>query len=558
MPLTTWTLLQTLAPDATARLLLGSVGTSQLTTVAGLVLADAGPDPHGARLLDLGRDMLLAAWEEDPLNGSLARQLLWIEERSPGLEPAVAAAVNATARGWRPPDDLRYFQRIAMRREFAKVASFIDARLDKEPDNLFWVQRALIHAAVVEDQDYALSYLQGLPESLAFVAHAARASFALQAGRHAEAAGAFGNALDAAPLPVMTERRAHCLLLAGEIDAARDLWADLVRRRPWHVNLVLRLHDVLTDRAGTSAPLPGRVAVCLYSFNKADLLDATLASLMDSDMQGAAQAVTVTVLDNGSTDATADVLSTWRDKAGQCLEVISLPVNVGAAAARNWLMHAPETTGADFLAYLDDDVALPPDWLGRLGAAVAAYPEAGVWGCKVVDHASPLTIQHADLHLTPPEARPEPEQALGRRFALSNAHAEVLDFGHFDYMRPCASVTGCCHLFRTEDLQRGDGFSIHLSPSQFDDLEHDLRRARQGSMAVYQGHLGVRHKKVAGRDGHSDTAQHGNAMGNMFKLQAMFSEQDRDAIMALERKDLELDYLAKATLVAKETTAPGS
>lgn len=558
MPLTTWTLLRDQAPEAAHRLLLGSVGQSQHTATAESILAKADPGAHGARLPALGRDMLQAAWEEDSLNGVTARRLAAMERQSPGLDPAVARAVNAVAELWNPPDDLRYFQRIAMRREFAKVAAFIDARLAEDPGNLFWVQRALIHGAVAEDLEYALDRLRGLPDALAFVPHTVHASFAMRSGNHAEAAEAFGRALtprpgDTLPLPGLAERLAHCMLLAGEADAARSVWADLVRLRPWHVNLVLRLHDALTGRAGAVTPLPGPVAVCLYSFNKADLLDATLDSLMASDLDGAAGGVTVAALDNGSPDATSEVLAAWTERAGERLKVISLPVNVGAAAARNWLMQAPETAGAEFLAYLDDDTELPPDWLGRLGAAVDAYPDAGVWGCKVVDHHAPLTVQHADMHLLPGQGDepPDPGQTLGRRFTLSNAHAEVLDFGHFDYLRPCTSVTGCCHLFRAHDLRRAGGFSIHLSPSQYDDLEHDLRLADAGGQAVYQGHLRVRHKKVAGRHGRRDTAQHGNAVGNMYKLQAMFENSRLTAVMERQRLALESDYLAKAALVAE-------
>ena len=58
--------------------------------------------------------------------------------------------------------------------------------------------------------------------------------------------------------------------------------------------------------------------------------------------------------------------------------LLSSAASVAAApAARNWLMHLPEVREACWAAYIDDDIHLPPDWLPRLGAAAARYPEAG-------------------------------------------------------------------------------------------------------------------------------------------------------------------------------------
>ncbi|GKT31009.1 glycosyltransferase, partial [Aduncisulcus paluster] len=81
---------------------------------------------------------------------------------------------------------------------------------------------------------------------------------------------------------------------------------------------------------------------------------------------------------------------------------IDLPVNVGAAAARNWLMKEPQGMESDFAVYLDDDVEVEPDWISRFGAAVEAYPEAGVWGCKVLDYSVPSVMQSVDLHIIQP------------------------------------------------------------------------------------------------------------------------------------------------------------
>ena len=293
--------------------------------------------------------------------------------------------------------------------------------------------------------------------------------------------------------------------------------------------------------------------IFLYCFNKAADLDATLASLAASDLGGAR----IFVLDNGSTDATPQVIAAWAGRLAGRLVPVPLPVNVGAPAARNWLASLPAVADTDFCAYLDDDVEVPPDWLARLGAAAAALPRAGAWGCRIREHGAPGVLQNADLHLQPPDGRTDfpdfdPRKAREPCFRVSNLHLQTLDLGQFDYLRPCASVTGCCHLFRTAALRGSGGFSIRLSPTQYDDLEHDLRLAAAGKFAAYQGHLCVAHKKQTGKVSQSKPAPFGNAIGNQYKLQAMHPAAEIRRLAAEETRMLLDDLEEKAGRVDAE------
>lgn len=264
--------------------------------------------------------------------------------------------------------------------------------------------------------------------------------------------------------------------------------------------------------------LSGKAMILLYSWNKADALDETLASLAESERSESK----ILVLNNGSSDDTASVLTRWQEALGQqSFGTISLPVNVGAPAARNWLMALPECREADWLAYLDDDVALPKDWLAKLGGAVKSYPEAGVWGCKVVEYAEPGTTQSSDWHVLPSPR--ESRTAPWINFQVSELQKQVRDEQQYSYMRPCVSVTGCCHLFSRKQLEQCGEFDLRFSPSQFDDIDHDLRRALSGKMAVYQGHLKVRHMKKVGGS-HSSPALSEASLGNMYKLYHKYTD----------------------------------
>jgi GT2 family glycosyltransferase len=75
------------------------------------------------------------------------------------------------------------------------------------------------------------------------------------------------------------------------------------------------------------------------------------------------------VVDNGSEDGTLDYLrAEWPD-----VGVLALPSNVGFAAAVNRGISA---TRGDYVALLNNDVELDPDWLGELVAALDDHREA--------------------------------------------------------------------------------------------------------------------------------------------------------------------------------------
>lgn len=97
------------------------------------------------------------------------------------------------------------------------------------------------------------------------------------------------------------------------------------------------------------------ITVVVATHNRAHLLPWLLAGLAD-------QGAPVIVVDDASTDATADVLR----RAG--IATVRLPVNAGPAAARNagWRL---ATT--DLVAFIDDDCRPEPGWVAALAAAMA-------------------------------------------------------------------------------------------------------------------------------------------------------------------------------------------
>jgi GT2 family glycosyltransferase len=530
-------------PETLARrLLVGGTGPG-LAPARDAALA-AGPD-----WADLADALALAVWEGAPFWSQAAGVVTARQADRPFLPPALAGLAAAVAAASRPTAPDPYFDRLAERRDLPRMLAYLLGRQAKTPDDPGILSKLAVFApmapAAMAEVETVFSSLSG---QLAPLGRFAAAQLALLDGRAGAAEALFRDVLADFPAQAVRLGLAEARWRQGGREPALAGLSGVLRARPWDALTLCRLHDLATDLAERREALPGSLAVAVYSFNSASLLDQTLAALAGTDWSQAPAAgqPRLFVLDNGSGDGTPAVLAAWREKLGQALAVVTLPVNVGAPAARNWLASLPEVAGRDFVAYLDDDAFVPADWLGRLGAAVAAYPGAGVWGCRIRGRDAPHFVQCADSHLFP-IAR---DAAFGRAFDLASPWLVTPDWGQYAVCRPCSSVTGCCHLFRTSVLRRVGDFDIRFSPTQYDDLDHDLRLLLAGDVPVCQGHLAVVHAKTTGSAGNPGGAQYGAGFANQFKLHHKYDDGELARAAATAFASLARDAAGKAGVVA--------
>ncbi len=321
--------------------------------------------------------------------------------------------------------------------------------------------------------------------------------------------------------------RAELLLRLGEAEAGTVLLAGCFKALPWHTHLGLKLHGLLRPRPEARPEAASRAVILVYSWNKAELTRQTLASLARTDMGGAR----VLALDNGSADGTGEAMEASAGLfAPGALRVIRLPVNVGAPAARNWLIAQPEVQAAEFAVFLDDDVVLPERWLSRLLGELQANPSAGAAGCRIVSATPPQCLQSADYQLFAPSGREATIRGLPEHVNVFDNCAGALDFGLYSYARPAVHVSGCCHALRVDALRDLGGFDIRFSPTQFDDLDRDLRSAAAGRPAVYAGDVAVAHVQHSSLAKAKGPAAMGQVFGNKIKLEGRHGREEMDAV----------------------------
>jgi glycosyltransferase involved in cell wall biosynthesis len=120
------------------------------------------------------------------------------------------------------------------------------------------------------------------------------------------------------------------------------------------------------------------IVICTY--NRATSLDAMLTILAQQSC-GDRIAWRVLVVDNASTDATADVVNAHRAKGLlPGLRRIFEPQQ-GLTFAR---VRGVRETTAPWIAFVDDDNLLAPTWLEAIGNAIRRHGDAGGVGGKVV------------------------------------------------------------------------------------------------------------------------------------------------------------------------------
>ena len=449
------------------------------------------------------------SWQQYPLNRELLRLVSVLEEAGAGLGGMARMAAETEAA-------LASVPGLAVPERFETpdvLAEFMRALPEFGSKRLLW-KRFEAEQAVAHSPENAESLLEALDSSL------------------------FGLWKASAHLELVQKKGASYF----NPELFSRVWPECC----WHTNLILALFDLLYPASPEcsfkeQAPPP----VLLYSWNKRDALFQTLESLRASNIEGAP----VFVLDNGSTDNSLEMLLAQKDKWGTPFTLISLSANVGAPAARNWLLSLPEVQAAPWAVFLDDDVILEENWLQGLCRTAVANPEYGAVGCRVTDHIPPFGIQAADFHLlSASEATHSFEDVDERIFPFCSAMGETGE-AFYAYTRPCVSVTGCCHLINMKAIERAGPFDVRFNPSQFDDLERDLRSSLAGFPTYYHGQVVVRHMQHSSLRQAMGPSQQGHIMGNKIKLEFLFDGNKAEKLRLENFERVKADLLRKCARV---------
>ncbi len=246
------------------------------------------------------------------------------------------------------------------------------------------------------------------------------------------------------------------------------------------------------------------LGIVIVSWNTRDLLRDCLQSVLASE----GLSFRVVVVDNASTDGSADVVRVFPD-----VTLIANADNVGYPAANNQGFRALgfELGGGDedmprYALALNPDTVLPPAALREMVAYMDADPSIGVAGPKLV-------MLDGRLDLACRRSFPTPEISFFRMIGLSKVFPHSRRFGRYNmtYLDPDVetevdSVVGAFMMVRREAIQR-----VGLFDETFfmygEDLDWAYRIKQAGWTVKYNPRVTVTHvKRAASRQ--SRRAQH--------------------------------------------------
>ena len=265
-----------------------------------------------------------------------------------------------------------------------------------------------------------------------------------------------------------------------------------IRRLYGHTELCWRIGETLRYRPGSEFP---SVDCCLVTWNTLPFLRRCLESLASTEYP--ADRIQVYIADNASTDGTSDYLGELAATYPFRLHPIRLPVNTGCPAG---LDAAIVAGSGQLVARLDDDIILPPDWLKIMVKDLAQRPFSGCVAAKTINDDDRHAVQWGCPHCYP----------------VGFNHPDEPDSGHVDYLARVSNIHGCCILYRRDSFQRCGPIDIRYSPSQHDDLDHNIALIHGGYEVLYDGRVAVVHKLNNGLDRSATALANGRANATKF------------------------------------------
>ncbi len=200
-----------------------------------------------------------------------------------------------------------------------------------------------------------------------------------------------------------------------------------------------------------------RISVVIPTHNRAELLPRAIASVLDQTYQR----FELIVVDDGSTDATAEVVAAFEDPR---LRYVRRQEAGGAPVARNLGVASART---DLIAFLDDDDRLEPEFLERTVAIFEAAP-------------AELGFSWSGARWVRPNSRGEEEVLRQGAWQPTFANREEA-FRSFLRNRHVGTACGVC--FRRECLEAVGGFDERLVGGA-EDTDFFIRAVREFDFAV--------------------------------------------------------------------------
>lgn len=135
------------------------------------------------------------------------------------------------------------------------------------------------------------------------------------------------------------------------------------------------------------------VSIIIPSFNSESLIRSCLSNILKTNYKN----FELILIDDCSTDLSLTIVKEFQKKDKR-IKIIRNPVNSGPSRTRNNGIHSAQ---GEYIAFLETDMEVEPDWLGHLVDTLEKYPELGGVQSKVLDLHTKNKIQAVGIKFVP-------------------------------------------------------------------------------------------------------------------------------------------------------------
>ena len=221
-----------------------------------------------------------------------------------------------------------------------------------------------------------------------------------------------------------------------------------------------------------------KIGIIIVNYNGKHLLEKNLQSVVDTEYED----FEIIVVDNASVDGSIEYLR----KNFPIVKIVESKDNLGFGRGNN--LGVKEYPNFDAYLFLNNDVSVPEDWLGKLVVTLQEKNDAGAVGPKILYSKEKLgndgrIINSAGIY-------------VDKHFMPYDRYDKENDNTKFTIVEEVDAIMGGAFLIRRDVFEKTGGFNPKMF-LYYEDIDLSLRIRDLGYKIYYNGNAEVYHDHMA-------------------------------------------------------------
>ena len=215
-----------------------------------------------------------------------------------------------------------------------------------------------------------------------------------------------------------------------------------------------------------------KVNIIVLNWNGEKVLYDCIKSILESDYSN----FIVTVIDNGSTDLSLDIIAPFH----QSVEVIKIDENLGYAKAYNYAFNKIAKNNDEYYFLLNNDTEINKDTISKLVLAKKKYGDNNIYGPKIIN-SNNNTIWYAGGKINPLTFNVN-HIGINQRNIITEFKSSETDF-----------ISGCALFISKKNISQLSGFNENYK-FYYEDVELCIKAKSLNINSIFINNSIVLHK----------------------------------------------------------------